>query len=211
MLEVIAFLVSGCVFGLAGGFTPGPTTALVLAQAIRFGFFDGLKVAIAPLLTDAPIIILSVLLVGGLARFEPVLGVVTLLGAAFLVYLAVGTFKARGIELNEKAAAPRSITKGILANALNPHPYLFWLVIGAPTLLKARGASLLAAVLFLVGLYTCLVGAKILIAWLVARSRSVLKSRGYVYLNRALGLALGLFALLFVRDGLRFLNVLADT
>jgi len=33
-----------------------------------------------------------------------------------------------------------------------------------------------------------------------------LKSRGYVYVNRLLGMALVVFALLFVRDGLRFLD-----
>lgn len=77
LIEPMLFA-QGCVFGLAAGFTPGPTTTVVVAQTIRFGFLDGLKVAIAPLLTDAPIIVLSVLLVGQLARFESVLGVITL-------------------------------------------------------------------------------------------------------------------------------------
>ena len=186
----------------------GPaTTALVVAQTIRFGFIDGLKVAIAPLLTDAPIIALSVLLVGQLARVESILGVITLLGAAFLIYLAVESFRVRGIEVADEIVQPRSIRRGFMANLLNPHPYLFWFVIGAPTLLKAWTASVLAAVLFLIGLYVCLVGSKILIAWLVARSRGFLKSRGYVYVNRLLGVALVVFALLFVRDGLRFFGI----
>ena len=94
-----------------------------------------------------------------------------------------------------------------MANLLNPHPYLFWFVIGAPTLLKAWTASVLAAVLFILGLYVCLVGSKILIAWLVARSRGFLKSRGYVYVNRLLGVALVVFAILFTRDGLRFFGI----
>ncbi len=94
-----------------------------------------------------------------------------------------------------------------MANLLNPHPYLFWFVIGAPTLLKAWDVGVVAAVLFLIGLYVCLVGSKVLIAWLVARSRGFLKSRGYVYVNRLLGAALAVFALLFVRDGLRFFGV----
>ena len=82
---------------------------------------------------------------------------------------------------------------------------MFWIIIGAPTLLKAWSTSALAAVMFMVGLYGCLVGAKILIALLVARSRSFLQSRGYVMVNRLLGVALAVFALLFVRDGLGFL------
>ena len=207
MIEPLMLLASGCVFGLAGGFTPGPTTTVVVAQTVRYGFLDGTKVAVAPLLTDAPIIALSALLVGRLARFESALGIITLLGAAFLIYLAVESFRVRGVEVTDENAQPRSIRKGFMANLLNPHPYLFWFVIGAPTLLEAWSVGVVAAVLFIIGLYVCLVGSKILIAWLVTRSRGFLKSRGYVYGNRLLGVALVVFALLFVRDGWRFFGL----
>lgn len=204
MIDVFIPLVSGCVLGLAAGVTPGPTTAVLIAQTVRFGFADGTKVAIVPLLTDAPMIVLSVLLVGQLASVESALGVIALLGAGFLVYLAVESFRIQGIEVGDDNVQPRSIRKGFVANLLNPHPYLFWLVIGAPTLLKAWTAGWEVAVSFIAGFYICLVGSKILIAWLVARSRVFLKSRGYVYINRLIGMALMVFALLFVRDGLRF-------
>lgn len=209
MMEALPFLVSGCVFGLAGGFTPGPTTTLIVAQTVRFGLRDGIKVAIAPLLTDAPIIVATVVLVGRLARFEPVLGVITLLGAVFLFYLAVESIRIRDVEVAEQGGEPHSIRKGFMVNLLNPHPYLFWFVIGAPTLLKATGDGLLAAALFIVGLYVCLVGAKILVAVLVARSRSFLKGRSYLYVNRVLGAALAVFAFLFLRDGLTFMGVIS--
>ena len=164
-----------------------------------------MKVAIAPLLTDAPIILISVLLMGQLAQFEPMLGIISLLGAAFLIYLAFESFRDQGVEVVNENVEPKSIRKGFMANLLNPHPYMFWFIIGAPTLLKAWNTSVLAAVLFMVGLYGCLVGAKILIALLVGRSRSFLQSRGYVIVNRLLGVALAAFALLLVRDGLGFL------
>ena len=88
----------------------------------------------------------------------------------------VARVEGRG-SFTDESVQPRSMRKGLMANLLNPHPYLFWFVIGAPTLLKAWTTSLLAAVLFLIGLYVCLVGSKILIAWLVARSRRFLQSR----------------------------------
>ncbi len=207
--EALLFAATGCVFGLAAGFTPGPTTTLVIAQTLRFGLRDGIKIAIAPLLTDAPIITLSLVLVGQLARVAPALGGITLLGAAFLTYLAVESFKARPAEVSGEKTRPRSLRKGFMANLLNPHPYLFWFMVGAPTLLKAADAGMFAAILFVVGLYVCLIGAKMLVAWLVARSRTFLKSRGYVYVNRLLGVALAVFALLFLRDGLRLLGIIA--
>lgn len=206
MTETLSFLLAGGVFGLAGGFSPGPTTTVVVSQTLRFGVLDGIKVAIAPALTDAPIIFVAVLLVGRLAKFEPVLGVISLLGAAFLLYLAFESFRVRGIELDETDAEPRSITKGFMVKLLNPHPYLFWFIIGAPKLIEASQRSWTTAVAFLAGLYVCLIGAKILVALLVGRSRSFLKSRGYVYVNRLLGLVLAGFSFFFLRDGLRFLG-----
>ncbi len=206
VMEALPFLVSGCVFGLAGGFSPGPTTTVVVSQTLRFGVLDGIKVAIAPALTDAPIIIVAVLLVGQLAKFEPILGVISLRGAAFLLYLAVESLRVRELKIDETKVEPRSISKGFVVNILNPHPYLFWFVIGAPQLLDAADVGPFSAVLFIVGLYICLIGAKILVAILVGRSRSFLRSRGYVYVNRLLGLALMAFAVSFLRDGLRFLS-----
>ncbi len=207
MADALTFFLAGCVFGLAGGFSPGPTTTLIVAQSVRFGVVEGLKVAIAPALTDAPIIIVAVLLVGQLARFEPVLGIISILGASFLLYLAIDSLRARGAEIDDTLVEPRSISKGFITNLLNPHPYMFWFVIGAPKLLEAAGISTLSAVLFVAGLYLCLIGAKILVAVLAGRSRSFLTSRGYMTVNRILGLALAVFAVLFCRKGLRLLGV----
>ncbi len=205
-MQALTFLAAGCIFGLAGGFSPGPTTTVVVSQTLRFGVLDGIKVAIAPALTDAPIILVAVLLVGQLARFEPVLGIISLLGAAFLLYLAFESFRVRGIEIDETKVEPRSISKGFMANLLNPHPYLFWFVVGAPKLIEAAEINWMTVGAFIVGLYVCLIGAKILVAFLVGRSRAFLRSRGYICINRILGAVLAGFSVFFLRDGLRFLG-----
>ena len=146
---------------------------------------------------EAPILVVSVLLVGQLAKFEPVLGITSLLGAAFLLYLVFESFRVRGVEISDSQIEPRSISKGFMANLLNPHPYLFWFVVGAPRLIEGAKISWTTAVAFITGLYVCLTGAKILVAFLVGRSRAFLKSRGYVYVNRFLGAVLaGFLALL---------------
>lgn len=206
MTETLTYLVVGSIFGLAGGFSPGPTLTVVVSQTLRFGVLDGVKVAIAPALTDAPIILVAVLLVGQLAKFQPVLGVISLFGAVFLLYLAFESFRVRGIEIEETPVEPRSIRKGFIVNLFNPHPYMFWFVIGAPKLIEAARISWITAAAFLAGLYICLIGSKILVAYLVGRSRTFLMSRGYVYVNRVLGVVLGMFAVLFLRDALGFFH-----
>jgi threonine/homoserine/homoserine lactone efflux protein len=47
-------VLSGAALGLSAGVTPGPLLALVIAQTLTHGPREGGKVALAPLLTDAP-------------------------------------------------------------------------------------------------------------------------------------------------------------
>ncbi|MBU1248362.1 MAG: LysE family translocator, partial [Proteobacteria bacterium] len=95
-----------------------------------------------------------------------------------------------------------SLGKGVLTNFLNPHPYLFWLTVGAPLLFSAHeAAGVLGPILFLAAFYVVLVGAKLGVALLTARSRSFLTSRVYVWLLRGLGLLLVLFAFRFLHEG----------
>ncbi len=42
-----ALLISGLVFGLSGGLTPGPLLALIITQSLRYGPREGIRIAIA--------------------------------------------------------------------------------------------------------------------------------------------------------------------
>jgi threonine/homoserine/homoserine lactone efflux protein len=99
-----------------------------------------------------------------------------------------------------------SLRKGILANMLSPHPYLFWFSVGAPMMTKALGAGLLAPAAFVAGFYACLIGAKIALAVAVGSSRSFFRGSVYVWTMRLLGAVLIVLALLLFRDGLALLG-----
>jgi threonine/homoserine/homoserine lactone efflux protein len=116
--------------------------------------------------------------------------------------------RAVDIKLDQLEAEPRvwqALAKGVLANLLNPSPYLFWLAIGTPLLLRAHRIGLLTAIGFLAVFYTALVGSKGLLAVLVSRSREVLQGRAMVWINRLLGLLLIAYAVVFIRRGLDLL------
>ena len=162
--------------------------------------------AAAPLLTDLPIVAAALFVLNRLADADGVLGAISLLGAAFLGHLAYESVTTDLAAHPGPATTPRSLQKGVAANLLNPHPYLFWLTVGAPILWHAWATSPVNAAGFLVAMYGCLVGSKMLVALLVGRGRTVLTSRAYVLLVRALGIILLVFALLFLRDGLRYLS-----
>ena len=154
------FLTTGIVLGLSAGFSPGPLTTLVISQAIQHGVREGMKVAMAPFITDLPIVLLSVFVMTRLRDFHAILALISIIGSIFLVYLAYASFKTSKIGMNIEATEPRSLGKGTLANLLNPSPYLFWITIGAPNVVAAWTQSPFVAVGFLAGFYTCLIGAK---------------------------------------------------
>jgi threonine/homoserine/homoserine lactone efflux protein len=208
MSETIGFLGAGVVFGLSAGFSPGPLMALVISQSLRHGAAEGMKAAFAPLATDLPIILVSVLVLSRLSMYRPVLGGIAILGGLFVAFLAWGTFRANRVSLDARDAAPRnSLLKGAAVNALSPHPWLFWLTVGAPTLLKAWAGGAVPAAAFVAGFYACLVGAKVALALLAGRAGERLQGSAYRCLMRILGALLLVFAVWLLRDGLQLLGV----
>lgn len=205
---MIPFLTAAVILGLSSGFSPGPLLALVIAQTMKYGVREGLKVAAAPLITDAPIIAAAIFLLAGFARVQAVLGWISIAGALFVLYLAWETIRAPQSRVDGGGGQAQSLGRGVAVNALSPHPYLFWVTVGAPIVLKAHEESLLAAAMFILCFFVSLIGAKVLVAFLVGRAKRVLAGKAYRYVMRVLGLLLFLFALFLLRDGLVLLKVI---
>ena len=205
---MITFLVTGSILGLSAGFAPGPLLVLVISETLQHGLKAGMKVALAPVLTDLPIIVFSLLVLVKLSRFHNTLAIISILGGFFIMYLGIKNIKIKGLHIDNETSPQRSLQKGILINALSPHPYLFWLTVGGPTTIKAMDLGLLAACTFVLCFYILLVGSKIILALLVGRTRSYLQGSTYIYTMRALGFILILFAGFLFRDGLHLLRII---
>lgn len=207
---MVASLSAGILLGLSAGLAPGPMLTLVVSQALQHGVAAGVRVAFAPLLTDLPIVVLSLAVLAQVAGFQRVLGALSLVGAAFVLYMAYENLRAAapGVDVSDRPA--RSLARGVAVNLLNPHPYLFWLTVGAPTLVDAWGRSVGAAVAFVGGFYVCLVGTKVLAAVLAGRSRRALSSRLHVRIMRVLGALLLVFAVLMFWEALGLLGALGS-
>ncbi|MGB6064922.1 MAG: LysE family transporter [Desulfomonilaceae bacterium] len=197
------FLTTGIILGLSSGFAPGPLTTLVISQSLQHGAREGLKVSVAPLLTDLPIILLSVFALTRIRHFQAVLGSISIVGGVFLLYLAYSSFRTSNLGMDIKATEARSLGKGIVANFLNPSPYLFWITIGAPSVVAAWTEGSLVAAGFLGGFYTCLVGTKMFLALVAANSRRFLSGPAYGYVMRTIGVLLLILAVILLRDGIR--------
>ena len=199
MMTMWAYLSLGLGMGFNAGISPGPLLALVIAASLRSGLRGGLLVAVAPLVTDLPIIALSVLLAGSLPP-EATRWVATL-GGLVVFWMGIETIRSgRRAELPGKGAAQaeprREFWRGVAVNALNPHPYLFWATVGGPALVSGWRESPLHALAFLVSFYVLLLGSKSMIAWLVSRQAGGLSQTWYRRALQASGvlmLALGVW------------------
>ncbi len=192
---------SGAGLGLASGLSPGPLMALVLAQTLAHGPREGIKVAAAPLLTDAPIILLALAVADAASGRSALLGGITLAGCAFLLHCAAGCLRWRPpADSGQGSASPGSLKKGVLANLLNPAPYLFWTTVGAPLLTRAGETGWGGVAAFLGAFSLSIVGSKAALALLTGRYGPLLGSRGYARLMRGLGVMLLAYAALFARD-----------
>jgi threonine/homoserine/homoserine lactone efflux protein len=56
---VTDFLIIGIILGLSAGFAPGPLLTLVISESLQHGVRSGIKVALAPIISDLPIILLT--------------------------------------------------------------------------------------------------------------------------------------------------------
>jgi threonine/homoserine/homoserine lactone efflux protein len=210
MIEPLLFLLSGAVLGLAAGISPGPLLALVVSETLKHSRKAGMAIAITPILTDIPVVLASVYILTKLSKAGFVLGTISLSGALFMGYLAYENITLKGFEISVLQPKEASLRKGIIANVLSPYPYLFWITVGAPTILKAFRANFLSAFLFVGGFYVLLVGSKICVALLVDKSRSFLKGPVYVAGIKTLGFILLLMAAFLLYDGLKLFGVLQE-
>ena len=173
-------LLLGISLGFSAGIAPGPLMTLVLAVTLRSGFWPGLRVAISPLITDGPIILSTILVVSALPAGAR--DALTVAGGFFVAYLGIEAIRTAHDPGPRRAAPPaarQDLIRGAMVNALNPHPWLFWIGVGAPVVTAAWEAAPARAGAFLLGFYALLIGSKVGLAALAAAGRSRLSERGY--------------------------------
>jgi len=201
----LTYIISGFFLGLTG-LIPGPLLTLVISETLKHGTKAGIKVAGSPLITDLPIILVTIFIMSRFSDTNFILGSIAFAGSIYLIYLACESFSFKGNSPGLTDSQAHVMKKGIITNFLNPSPYVFWFTIGAPTIIKASGESLVYALLFLLVFYSVLVGSKVVIAIITGKAKNFLNSRYYFYLIRLLGIILLVFALYFIKNGLSYFS-----
>ena len=200
----MTFLLLGAGIGLVAGVSPGPVLTLVVAETLKGGWLRGAAVAAGPLLADGPIVVLAV---GLLAQLPPgFVPAISIVGGVFLVYLAVtvGLNGRRAVlPRGRRVSARGGFLTGLLARGLSPNPYLFWFLVGGPTLLQAGQAGWWPAGAFLVGYYSTIIGSNVGLALVLHRWIGLLSDRVYRGLLLVSSLILAAYGAVLVAHGVQ--------
>ena len=199
---------AGTLFGLSGGFSPGPLLVLVISETLRHGFRVGIMVAITPLLTDFPVMLVTILLLNQLTHFDLLLGGISLAGAVFLLRIGWLSLKTAPIIPGEGEVRPHSIGTRMMTNYLNPSMYLFWFTVGAPFLVRSSRSDFWPGIVFTLSFYVSIIGAKSLVALGISRSSRLTEGIWYPRIMKLLGIFLMGFSLVFGKDGLGYFGLI---
>lgn len=208
MSQELSFLLTGAGIGLAAGVSPGPLSAFLISQTIKYGTKESWKIVVVPVLTDIPIIFVSLLILSRLANVNFLLGIVSMLGALFVGYLAYDSLTIKKVKISTTNTSKNTLTKALSINFLSPYPYIFFTTVGTPILIKAYKISAVSPILFLVGFFGMLLGTLTILMFITETSRKFLASKTYVYVIKFMGLLLLLFAFLFFKEGLKLVGII---
>lgn len=157
---MLPYIVLGIGYGFAAAVQPGPLQTYLISQALMKGWRKSLPAALAPLVSDGPIITLCLLVLSrvplSLQRF------LYIAGGLFILYLAYGAYKSwKAFDPHlpsPESSAGQSVFKAALTNLLAPGAYIFWTVVTGPILMRGWREDPAHGVSFLLGFYIAMVG-----------------------------------------------------
>jgi threonine/homoserine/homoserine lactone efflux protein len=203
------FFIQGLLLGLGLGLAPGPLLALVISASLRGGFSHGLRVALSPLITDLPIIIISLVILQQVN--DSAIGFLSFVGAAVLMYFAYESWMGskndpQSLIKTDKdiGSTNKTLAKAILTNFVNPSAWLFWMTAGGTLLTNAWQKSLVEAFSFVFGFYLLLVGGKVLLALGIGTTRNKIPFWLYKLLIRISALLLLILGIELFRSGISY-------
>jgi threonine/homoserine/homoserine lactone efflux protein len=156
---MLTYVVLGIVYAFAAAAQPGPFQTYLISQSLSQGWRRTIPAAFAPVLSDIPVITLVVLVLSRVPAW--MLRGLRFAGGAFVLYLALGAFKAWRAFDPSAARPPRSnrqsVLKAAMVNVLNPNPYIAWSLVLGPLLVKAWREAPSHGIALLAGFYSVMV------------------------------------------------------
>jgi threonine/homoserine/homoserine lactone efflux protein len=167
------YLIPGITLGFAAAAQPGPLTIYLISRTLRAGWKRTFPAIFAPLISDGPIALLCLFILGNLP--SGFLQYIQVAGGLFILYLAFGaakTWKKGNTSIRTtEVSSRRTLFDATVVNFLNPGPYLGWSLVIGPLFLKGWKAAPLNGILLLAGFYLTMFLFTTLVIFLFDRTR----------------------------------------
>jgi len=193
------YVVQGIGYGFSAAVIPGPFQTFIISQTLTRGWKKVISAALAPLITDGPIITLCLFVLTQVPIwFERILYIA---GGLFILYLAFGAYKAwKNFDaniFNMEAGTGQSLSRAVLMNFLSPGPYIYWSLVTGPILLKGWRETPGYGIGFLAGFYITIVSglAGIILLFGFARELGPKVNRALIGISAIALLCFGLYQL----------------
>jgi threonine/homoserine/homoserine lactone efflux protein len=156
---MLAYLIQGIGYGFAAAVQPGPFQTYLISQTLSKGWRLTLPAALAPLISDGPIIVLALVVLSQVpVWFQRLLYIA---GGLFILYLAYSAFVAwRNYDKSgvvTDSSGRQSVVKAAMMVALSPGPYIYWSLVTGPILLTGWREAPANGLGFLVSFYATIV------------------------------------------------------
>ena len=153
------YLIQGIGYGFAAAAQPGPFQAYLISQTLSNGWRRTLPAALAPLISDGPIIVLTLVVLSHVPvwfqRFLYIAGGLFILYLAYSAFVAWRNFDEAGVVTH--SASRQSAIRAAMMNALSPGPYLYWSLVTGPILLAGWRKAPVNGIGFLVSFYATII------------------------------------------------------
>jgi len=199
---LLAYFWQGLLLGGAAAAQPGPIQAFLLSLTLRHGWRRAVLAAFAPLISDGPIISLTLFIL--IQTPDWFFNALRICGGLFLIYLARRAYAAPPLDMAAESLshepAQTSLFQTVIVNFLNPNPYIFWATIAGPILLNGWRQAPINGISFAAGFYGALIGGFIGFVVLFSMTRR-LDIRAARFLNVAAAWVMVVFGLFQLLEG----------
>ena len=153
------YLIQGIGYGFAAAAQPGPFQAYLISQTLSNGWRRTLPAALAPLISDGPIIVLTLVVLSHVPvwfqRFLYIVGGLFILYLAYSAFVAWRNFDEAGVVTH--SGSRQCAVRAAMMNALSPGPYLYWSLVTGPILLAGWRKAPVNGIGFLVSFYATII------------------------------------------------------
>jgi threonine/homoserine/homoserine lactone efflux protein len=192
---VIETILTATILGAFAGLAPGPYTTMVAGTGLERGFKPASRLALIPLISDVPPLIITALILETLN--DVTLSLLGVSGGIVVLYIGVRFLKLwrRGVtplDPDHPHSVPQSAKfwHVALGTLLSPVPWLFWLIVGSPLMLRSWARSPSEGILFICLVFGVNISTATGLAWIASHTRRLMAVRWQKRVLGGVGVAL---------------------